>query len=351
QFEVNVIGTHDLTRRLIPSMRKNGSGRIVNCSSVLGLVVAPYRGAYCASKFALEALTASLRLELEGSGISVSLIEPGPVVLVTTHDGHVPNVMTISWMMVLDFSPRFAMTTGAWNHSYAALTQTKACVIAVPTIDLLDTVVGVGTCSGADTDKFRKFGLTPVKARHVQANQTAARLFRMPAGANPSLSAPEDERPEHFQVLREGVVLPAHLQPMQRAARGEHVPAEELEIRFQDETGLFLLVQARPILRPDGSVAEETRSFDMLHVVPPQVAPDIVRASPFADAAGWVDVSPETLRHPRFGNVFSLGDACSAPNAKTAAAIRKQAFIMAFSDTFFLLGAALVIALVACLLL
>ncbi|MBN8872546.1 MAG: flavin reductase family protein [Rhodospirillales bacterium] len=98
-----------------------------------------------------------------------TLIEPGPVVLVTTHDGHVPNVMTISWMMVLDFSPRFAMTTGAWNHSYAALTQTKACVIAVPTIDLLDTVVGVGTCSGADTDKFRKFGLTPVKARHVQA--------------------------------------------------------------------------------------------------------------------------------------------------------------------------------------
>ncbi|HWV42820.1 SDR family NAD(P)-dependent oxidoreductase [Pseudorhodoplanes sp.] len=79
QFEVNVIGTHDLTRRLIPSMRKNGEGRIVNCSSVLGLVVAPYRGAYCASKFALEALSASLRLELEGSGISVSLIEPGPI--------------------------------------------------------------------------------------------------------------------------------------------------------------------------------------------------------------------------------------------------------------------------------
>lgn len=79
QLEVNLIGTHDLTRRLIPSMRKNGSGRIVNCSSVLGMVVAPYRGAYCASKFALEALTTSLRLELEGSGIRVSLIEPGPI--------------------------------------------------------------------------------------------------------------------------------------------------------------------------------------------------------------------------------------------------------------------------------
>lgn len=98
-----------------------------------------------------------------------TLIEPGPVVLVTTHDGHEHNVMTISWTMVLDFSPRFAITTGAWNHSYTALTQTRECVIAVPTIDLLDVVVGVGTCSGADTDKFKTFGLTPVKARHVQA--------------------------------------------------------------------------------------------------------------------------------------------------------------------------------------
>ena len=60
-------------------MRKNGSGRIVNCSSVLGIIVAPYRGAYCAAKFALEALTISLRSELAGSGIHVSLIEPGPI--------------------------------------------------------------------------------------------------------------------------------------------------------------------------------------------------------------------------------------------------------------------------------
>lgn len=79
QLEVNLVGTHDLTRRLIPAMRKNGTGRIINCSSVLGMVVAPYRGAYCASKFALEALTTSLRLELEGSGVYVSLIEPGPI--------------------------------------------------------------------------------------------------------------------------------------------------------------------------------------------------------------------------------------------------------------------------------
>lgn len=98
-----------------------------------------------------------------------TLLEPGPVVLVSTHDGHKPNLMTISWTMVMDFTPRFAMTTGPWNHSYAALKSTKECVIAIPGVDLLDKVVGVGTCSGADTDKFKKFRLTPVAAQQVRA--------------------------------------------------------------------------------------------------------------------------------------------------------------------------------------
>lgn len=79
QFEVNVFGTHELTRRLIPTMRANKRGRIVQCSSVLGLVSGPYRGAYSASKFALEALSDAMRVELEGTGITVSLIEPGPI--------------------------------------------------------------------------------------------------------------------------------------------------------------------------------------------------------------------------------------------------------------------------------
>jgi flavin reductase (DIM6/NTAB) family NADH-FMN oxidoreductase RutF len=101
-------------------------------------------------------------------GKAFTLIEPGPVVLVTTNDGRRDNVMTISWTMVLDFAAKFAITTGAWNYSYAALTKTKECVIAIPTIDLLDTIIGVGTCSGKDTDKFEKFGLTRVSARQVR---------------------------------------------------------------------------------------------------------------------------------------------------------------------------------------
>lgn len=98
-----------------------------------------------------------------------TLLEPGPVVLVTTNDGKKNNVMTISWTMVMDFSPIFAMTTGPWNYSFAALRKTRECVIAIPTVDMLDKVVGVGTCSGADTDKFEKFRLTAVKAKHVDA--------------------------------------------------------------------------------------------------------------------------------------------------------------------------------------
>jgi NAD(P)-dependent dehydrogenase (short-subunit alcohol dehydrogenase family) len=79
QFEANVFGWHDLTCRVIPAMRANGGGRIVFCSSVLGLMAAPYRGAYCASKFAIEALADTLRLELAETGIKIVLIEPGPI--------------------------------------------------------------------------------------------------------------------------------------------------------------------------------------------------------------------------------------------------------------------------------
>jgi NAD(P)-dependent dehydrogenase (short-subunit alcohol dehydrogenase family) len=79
QFETNLFGWHDLTCRVVPIMRARGHGRIVQNSSVLGLAALPFRGAYVASKFALEGLTDTLRLELAGTGITVSLIEPGPI--------------------------------------------------------------------------------------------------------------------------------------------------------------------------------------------------------------------------------------------------------------------------------
>ncbi len=102
-------------------------------------------------------------------GKAFTLMESGPVVFITTSDGKKANLMTISWTMVMDFTPLFAITTGPWNHSYAALKKTRECVIAIPTVVMIDTVVGVGTCSGADTDKFARFGLTPVKGKVVRA--------------------------------------------------------------------------------------------------------------------------------------------------------------------------------------
>lgn len=79
QFEANVFGWHELTRLCLPVMRNQGHGRVIFCSSILGIVAAPWRGAYNASKFAIEALASTLRLELNGTNIHISLIQPGPV--------------------------------------------------------------------------------------------------------------------------------------------------------------------------------------------------------------------------------------------------------------------------------
>jgi NAD(P)-dependent dehydrogenase (short-subunit alcohol dehydrogenase family) len=79
QFETNVFGWLELTNLVIPVMRKQGYGRIIQNSSVLGFVAMPFRGAYNASKYAIEGLSDTLRLELKGTGIYISLIEPGPI--------------------------------------------------------------------------------------------------------------------------------------------------------------------------------------------------------------------------------------------------------------------------------
>jgi NAD(P)-dependent dehydrogenase (short-subunit alcohol dehydrogenase family) len=80
QFETNVLGMQELTNLLIPAFREQGFGRIVNVSSVYGRISAPLVGAYCASKYAMEALSDAMRIELRGSGVAVSIVEPGPIV-------------------------------------------------------------------------------------------------------------------------------------------------------------------------------------------------------------------------------------------------------------------------------
>ncbi len=96
-FEANVFGWHDLTRRVIPVMRAQGSGRIVQNSSVLGLVAIGWRGAYVSTKFALEGLTDTMRLELRGTGIHVVLIEPGPVTSQIRENARAPFERWLDW--------------------------------------------------------------------------------------------------------------------------------------------------------------------------------------------------------------------------------------------------------------
>ncbi len=83
------------------------------------------------------------------------------------------------------------------------------------------------------------------------------------------------------------------------------------------------------VKEPEKDPRQVEVEFDMMHVTPPQTAPDFIRVSPLADAAGWVDVDQSTLRHKTFDNIWSLGDVMNAPNAKTAAAARKQAPVVA----------------------
>ncbi len=98
-----------------------------------------------------------------------------------------------------------------------------------------------------------------------------------------------------------------------------NIQHELVEVRGDKGEAVF------KVTAEDGSVSEKVLSFDMLHVTPPQSAPDFIKQSPLANAEGWVDVDPSTLQHNRYPNVFGLGDAGSTPNAKTGAAVRKQA--------------------------
>lgn len=98
------------------------------------------------------------------------VLEPGPVVLLTTAYKGQPNVMTMSWHMMMEFEPpTFACILSNRDHSYEILRKTKECALNIPTAEIAKQVVGCGNTSGATTDKFRKFRLTPVPATCVKA--------------------------------------------------------------------------------------------------------------------------------------------------------------------------------------
>ena len=108
-----------------------------------------------------------------------TLIEPGPALLVATAEGRKKNIMTITWSLAMSFSPTFGIVTGSWNHSFDTMMKTRQCVVAVPGVDLIGKVIGIGTCSGTDTDKLKKFSLTAGKAKEVKAPLIRECLFNM----------------------------------------------------------------------------------------------------------------------------------------------------------------------------
>ena len=96
-------------------------------------------------------------------------LESGAVLLVTTNDGTRDNVMTISWQMVMDFTPRIAISTGSWNESFQTILDQKECCLCVPPFDQLDTVVEIGVRHGSDGDKFELFNLPRKQAKKVKS--------------------------------------------------------------------------------------------------------------------------------------------------------------------------------------
>ena len=106
-------------------------------------------------------------------------MEPGPVVLVTTANEERANIMTMSWHMVMDFTPLIGCIIGPWDYSFTALSATKECVIAIPTVDLASKVVEIGNCSGDEIDKFEHFGLTSLPAEKVKPPLVAECLVNL----------------------------------------------------------------------------------------------------------------------------------------------------------------------------
>ncbi|MFP8967360.1 TIGR01244 family sulfur transferase [Pokkaliibacter sp. CJK22405] len=117
--------------------------------------------------------------------------------------------------------------------------------------------------------------------------------------------------------------VPALMEYIEKYGIGLNFMHNLVEVDGPNKTAVFSVTDK------EGTVTQVEKSFDMLHVCPPQRAPEFIRGSSLADAAGWLDVDPQTLRHKTYGNVFALGDCANSPNAKTAAAVRQQAPVVA----------------------
>lgn len=110
-----------------------------------------------------------MALKEESLKKAFTYLESGPVVLVTTKNGEKENVMTISWHMVLDFTPKIALCTGDWNDSFKTLKEIKECTICVPAVDMIEKVIGIGTKHSWEMDKIKEYKIKTLKGKIVKA--------------------------------------------------------------------------------------------------------------------------------------------------------------------------------------
>ena len=193
------------------------------------------------------------------------------------------------------------------------------------------------------TSNYR-YDLAPYTWKLVQALRGGRALFTQPPMPIKCAGAPQKAMylsADHWK--REGVLSNIDIQFCNAGAVlfgvADYVPALMEYVKAYDiglNFGRTLVAVDGPgkkatfsQVQADGSKALLTQDFDMIHVVPPQKAPDFIRVSPLADVAGWIDVDPSSLRHKKYPNIFALGDAGNMSNAKTAAAARKQAPVVA----------------------
>ncbi|WP_425100566.1 TIGR01244 family sulfur transferase [Tropicibacter sp. S64] len=193
------------------------------------------------------------------------------------------------------------------------------------------------------TSNYR-YDLAPYTWELVKGMKTGRALFTQPPMPIKCAGAPQKAlylSGDHW--VRSGVLKNIDIQFMNAGGVlfgvKDYVPALEEYVKKYDATLNFFHNLIRvdgkaktatfKVSKPETEASEVTVDFDMMHVCPPQCAPDFIRVSPLADAAGWVDVDQSTLRHKTYDNVWSLGDVMNAPNAKTAAAARIQAPVVA----------------------
>ncbi|MEZ5891696.1 MAG: FAD/NAD(P)-binding oxidoreductase [Parvularculaceae bacterium] len=208
-----------------------------------------------------------------------------------------------------------------------------------------DAVEGLTDALGREgvTSNYR-FDLAPYTWKLVQTLNKGEALFTQPPMPIKCAGAPQKAMYLSCDAWRRrGVLNDINVQFCNAGAVlfgvADYVPAlmeyvSLYQIGLQFNNNLVAIDAGRKvakfkIAKPDGAAEFVERPYDMIHVCPPQKAPDFIRSSPLADQAGWVDVDQFTLQHKRYQNIFGLGDACSAPNAKTAAAVRKQAPVVA----------------------